>query len=94
MVGYQELQDTKTWNSMLKVSCIFVTLLEPIEQNVMGNRGIYELIYFVKDSKNLDRFKKQAESFDSYTITKTTDQIESLVSLWFLTHLVLEDAQE
>jgi len=30
--------------------------LEPIEQNVFGSKGIYELIYFVKDSRSLDRF--------------------------------------
>ena len=31
--------------------------LEPIEQNVSGTKGIYELVYFVKDSKSLKRFK-------------------------------------
>ena len=36
-------------------------ILEPIEQNVNGSKGIYELVYFVKDSKSLDRFKTQAK---------------------------------
>ena len=44
-----------------------------------GNKGIYELVYFVKDSKSLERFKNQAKSFDSYTMSKKDAEIEQLV---------------
>jgi hypothetical protein len=48
---------------------------------VNGSKGVYELVYFVKDSKSLDRFKGQAKSFDSYTMSKSDAEIEQLVSL-------------
>ena len=41
---------------------------------------MYELVYFVKDSKSLDRFKSQAKSFDTYTMSKSDAEIEQLVS--------------
>jgi len=34
--------------------------LEPIEQNVNGSKGVYELVYFLKESKPIERFKKMA----------------------------------
>ena len=52
---------------------------EPIEQNVHGNKGIYELVYFMKDSKSLDKFKKHAIDFDCLVEGKSTDEIENLV---------------
>jgi hypothetical protein len=48
---------------------------------VNGNRGIFELVYFVKDSKSLDRFKAQAKQFDTYTMQKNDAEIEKLVSI-------------
>lgn len=62
-----------------------------------GNKGIYELVYFVKDSKSLERFKNQAKSFDSYTMSKKDAEIEQLVrqaSLISNIGLVLENTQE
>lgn len=55
---------------------------EPIEQNVNGQKGLYELVYFVKDSKSLQRFKVQAQQFDQYTKSKSDAAIENLVSFW------------
>lgn len=31
---------------------------KPIEQNINGSKGVYELVYFMKDSKALDRFQR------------------------------------
>lgn len=45
-----------------------------------GSRGVYELVYFVKDSKSLERFQKQAKAFDSYTAAKNDAETERLVS--------------
>lgn len=45
-----------------------------------GSRGVYELVYFVKDSKNLQRFKSQAVKFDSFSTDKSDAEIEQLVS--------------
>ena len=39
-------------------------------------------MYFVKDSKSLQRFKVQAQQFDQYTKTKSDAAIENLVSFW------------
>jgi hypothetical protein len=36
------------------------TVKKPIEQNVTGNDGIYELVYQKKESRSLKRFKKNA----------------------------------
>ena len=58
---------------------IFIVLLEPIEQNVHGTRGVYELVYFVKESKSIERFRKQAEDLHKVTEGKTDDEIERLV---------------
>lgn len=30
-----------------------ISIIEPIEQNVNGNKGVYELVYIVKESKSL-----------------------------------------
>lgn len=57
--------------------------LEPIEQNVTGSKGIHELVYFLKESKSLERFKKSAQEFDKYLTGKSHDEIEKLVSLLF-----------
>jgi len=51
---------------------------KPIEQNVNGSKGIYELVNFVKDSKSLSRFMSGASEFDSYTSDKSDAAIERL----------------
>lgn len=45
-----------------------------------GKNGVYELVYFVKDSKSLQRFKVAASLFDSFTKDKSDAAIERLVS--------------
>ena len=56
-------QATRTFSSLLKVRNFLTyfhlfVIIEPIEQNVHGNKGIYELVYFIKESKAIDKFKK------------------------------------
>eukprot|EP00347_Sterkiella_histriomuscorum_P019758 403340400 len=51
---------------------------KPIEQNVHGSKGVYELVYFMKESKSLERFKKQAMEFDKLINGKSDDEIEKL----------------
>lgn len=59
--GNQNLKVMILFSLTWKVNAIILWLLylwvEPIEQNVNGKNGIYELVYFVKDSKTLKRFK-------------------------------------
>jgi DNA polymerase sigma len=47
---------------------------------VYGSKGIYELVYFVKESKSLDRFKKAALESDKLIENKGVEEIEKLVS--------------
>ncbi len=50
-----------------------------------GTKGIYELVYFMKESKSLERFKKQAQYFNRFIEGKSDEEIEKLVSnllLW------------
>lgn len=58
---------------------LLILLLEPIEQNVHGSKGVYELVYFVKESKMLEKFKKHAIQSDKCTDGKDQDEIENLV---------------
>jgi len=51
---------------------------KPIEQNVHGTKGVYELVYFMKESKSLERFRKQAQEFDKLIESKTEEDIERL----------------
>jgi len=52
-----DYEDVKFTVKSKQKTCPHPLFLEPIEQNVNGSRGIYELVYFVKDSKSLERFK-------------------------------------
>ena len=52
--------------------------IEPIEQNVHGQKGVYQLVYFMKESKSLERFRKQAEKSNLYLKNKTPIEIERL----------------
>jgi len=47
-------------------------MVEPIEQNVHGSKGIFELVYFVKESKPLEKFRKSALSMNRMIESKTT----------------------
>lgn len=55
-------------------------------------------MYIVKESKTLDRFSKQARMFDKTLSTKSSAEIEKLVSvlvltiLWFTLSLVLANS--
>ena len=60
----------------MKANFLFI---EPIEQNVHGNKGVYELVYFIKESKSLQKFKKQAQDLDRMTNSKSDEDIEKLV---------------
>jgi hypothetical protein len=51
---------------------------------VHGNKGIYELVYFIKDSKPLHVFKKQALGFNKIVEGKTHEEIETLVRKFIL----------
>lgn len=46
-------------------------------------KGVYELVYFVKESKALDRFRKTSEQYDRLVEGKTDEEIEKLVSSSF-----------
>lgn len=45
-----------------------------------GSKGIFELVYFMKDSRPLERFKKNVEEFDRYMSGKTDEEIERQVT--------------
>ena len=46
-----------------------------------GNKGVYELVYFIKESKSLERFKKHAIESDKCIQGKTPEEVERLVCL-------------
>jgi hypothetical protein len=60
---------------------LIIALIEPIEQNVHGSKGIYELVYFLKDSRPIERFKKMAMDSEKHIQGKPIDAIEKLVLL-------------
>ena len=60
---------------------LIVFLIEPIEQNVHGSKGVYELVYFLKDSRPIERFKKMAIENERHILAKPIDDIEKLVLL-------------
>lgn len=51
---------------------------KPIEQNVHGSKGVYELVYFLKDSRPIERFKKMALDSERHIQGKSIDAIEKL----------------
>ena len=57
--GYDNIKFTVKSKCLLD-HILLIIIAEPIEQNVHGNKGVYELVYFVKESKAIERFKKQA----------------------------------
>ena len=74
----------RLWQSVVYSQKYFSSLqfneIEPIEQNVHGAKGVYELVYFMKESKSLDRFKRQAQHLDKLLDGKNDDEVERLVS--------------
>lgn len=52
-----------------------------------GSKGVYELVYFVKESKSLERFKKGALESDRLIENKGIEETEKLVSTLFIFNL-------
>lgn len=50
----------------------------PIEQNVSGNGGFYELVYFVRESRLLSKYRNNVETYDKILENKTKEEIEKL----------------
>jgi hypothetical protein len=48
---------------------------------VSGNGGIFELVYFIRESRSLSKYRNLVESYDKLAESKTKDEIEKLVSL-------------
>ncbi len=46
-----------------------------------GSKGVYELVYFLKDSRPIERFKKMALDSERHIQGKSIDAIEKLVLL-------------
>ena len=57
--------DSKHFHQLF-IGLLFFINLEPIEQNVHGSKGVYELVYFLKDSRPIERFKKMALESERY----------------------------
>ena len=73
---------------LVKSKCFYILtigFIEPIEQNVHGSKGVYELVYFLKDSRPIERFKKTAIDSERHIQGKPIDAIEKLV-LFILYH--------
>lgn len=69
-----------TLTFMSKVCSLgFETLVEPIEQNVSGSNGLYELMYFERDSRPIDRFQKAGAEQERFVKTSTENGVEKLV---------------
>ena len=69
---------------LVKSKCFYILtigFIEPIEQNVHGSKGVYELVYFLKDSRPIERFKKMAIDSERHIQGKPIDAIEKLVLL-------------
>lgn len=58
--SYRDFIDSKKFN-----------VNKPIEQNVYGTKGVFEIVNFVQDSKNLHRFERTARTHDAMAHGKT-----------------------
>lgn len=55
-----------------------LTVQRPIEQNIWGSNGVFELMYFLRESRSIEKYQKFVGQFDS-TIKKKSDfEIEKL----------------
>jgi len=50
----------------------------PIEQNIQGKAGIYELFLMQKKSLRIKEYRKKVEMFDDYTDNKSVEEVEEL----------------
>lgn len=47
-----------------------LTVFKPIEQNVWGNNGIFELMYFIRESRSIKKFDRTVKDFDPLEVEK------------------------
>jgi jumonji domain-containing protein 2 len=55
-----------------------LTVQRPIEQNVWGNNGIFELMYLLRESRTLEKYEKYVSKFDYCIKQKTNTEVERL----------------
>lgn len=55
-----------------------LTVQRPIEQNVWGTNGIFELMYILRESRSLEKYEKFVSKFDDTLKNKTNCEIEKL----------------
>jgi jumonji domain-containing protein 2 len=55
-----------------------ILISNPIEQNVTGKGGIFELLYIAKKSLRIREYKKKVELFEDITEDKNNEEVEEL----------------
>ena len=70
------IQTTLPWTYASRVTAL---TSEPIEQNVQGSQGMYELLYFMRESRTLTQYMKQARKESTLVESKTHDERDKLV---------------
>ncbi|CAI2368030.1 unnamed protein product [Moneuplotes crassus] len=55
-----------------------LTVQHPIEQNVWGSNGVYELLYMLRESRSLDKYRKLVSKTEHSATKKTHAEIEKL----------------
>lgn len=55
-----------------------VKIPDPIEQNLSGKGGVYELLLIQKNTILLDKYRKKSQDFENITIGKNVDEIEEI----------------
>lgn len=53
-------------------------VMKPIEQNVWGNSGIYELLYVLRESRSIEKYRKYVGKFEDSIKNKRPSEIEKL----------------
>lgn len=55
-----------------------MTVQRPIEQNVWGSNGIFELMYLLRESRSIDKYEKYVSKFDYCIKDKSHYEVEKL----------------
>lgn len=55
-----------------------LTVQRPIEQNVWGSNGIFELMYLLRESRSLEKYEKYVSKFDYCINKKSNFEVEKL----------------
>jgi len=55
-----------------------LTVQKPIEQNVWGHNGVFELMYLLRESRSLEKYRKHVSKFDYCIQSKSSLDIEKL----------------